>query len=103
MTQTFRLPATEAPAPGSARRVMVDGRTIAVFNRDGTLYAVDAKCTHVGGPLEKGAVSGTAVTCPWHGSKFDLQTGAVQHGPAAAPVKAYRARVEGDHLLIEGD
>ncbi len=100
MTAT-RLPGTSPPPAGKAIRVDVDGNPVAVFNVNGALFAISAKCTHVGGPLESGSVSGTVVTCPWHGSKFDLRTGAVALGPANRPVRTYRVRVEGDALLFE--
>ena len=89
------------PEPGQAIRVTVDGTAVAVFNVGGTLLAVDARCTHVGGPLDRGPVTGTIVTCPLHGSQFDLRTGAVVRGPASRPVKSYRVRVEADGLALD--
>jgi 3-phenylpropionate/trans-cinnamate dioxygenase ferredoxin component len=89
------------PSPGNAIRVTVEGRPIAVFNVGTTLLAIDAGCTHVNGPLETGRVEGTIVTCPWHGSRFDLRSGAVRQGPAARPVKTYPVRVENGKLAIE--
>ena len=79
----------------------VDGHTIAIFNLGPALHAIDAACTHVRGPLEKGRVEGTVVTCPWHGSQFDLTTGEVRRGPAALPVKTYPIRVENQKLVID--
>ena len=89
------------PPPGRAIRLLVDGRSIAVFNHGGALLGVDAKCTHVGGPIDQGPATGTTVTCPWHGSQFDLRTGAVVRGPATRPLKSYQVRVEADGLVIE--
>lgn len=100
MTAT-RLSGVGPPPAGKAIRVEVDGSPVAVFNVNGTLFAIAAKCTHVGGPLETGSVSGTVVTCPLHGSRFDLRTGAVALGPATRPVRTYRVWVEGDALLFE--
>lgn len=90
-----------APAVGAALRVQVEGRPVAVFNVGGELRAVDARCTHAGGPLEQGSVSNGAVTCPWHGSRFTLASGAVEQGPAIRGVRAYRVTVEPDGLQIE--
>ena len=89
------------PGDGGAIRVVADGTPVAVFNRGGTLYAVGARCPHVGGPLDQGTVTGHRVRCPWHGSVFDLETGAVVKGLAETPVPAYRVRVEGDGLVLE--
>ncbi len=97
----MKVSGAKPPEPGKANRVTVDGTAIAVFNAGGVLFGVDAKCTHVGGPLDQGHVAGTTVTCPWHGSEFDLRTGAVVRGPASAPVKCYRVRAEPDGLAID--
>ncbi len=87
--------------PGKARVVQVDGKKIALFNVDGHFYALDDTCTHRGGPLSQGAVDAQGVTCPWHGSKFDLKTGKVLTPPATRPVTAYRVVVEGDRVKVE--
>jgi nitrite reductase (NADH) small subunit len=87
--------------PGSAQRVEVDGRRIALFNIDGRILAIDDTCTHRGGPLSEGDVEGHRVTCPWHGAQFDLETGAVLRPPAARPVTAYRAVLDGDRIKLE--
>jgi len=68
----------------------------AVFNVAGSFCATQAKCTHRGGPLNKGTLNGSTVTCPWHGSVFNVCTGAVLRGPATEPVKTYRVVVEGE-------
>jgi nitrite reductase/ring-hydroxylating ferredoxin subunit len=95
------LPGAKPPEPGLAIRVLVDGTAVAVFNVGGLLYGVDAKCPHAGGPVDKGPVAGTTVTCPWHGSQFDLRTGSVVRGPASKPLKSYRVRAESGGLAID--
>jgi nitrite reductase/ring-hydroxylating ferredoxin subunit len=97
----MKVPGVKPPEPGKAIRVTVDATAVAVFNVGGLLFGVDARCTHVGGPLDQGAVSGTTVTCPWHGSQFDLRSGAVVRGPATRPVKSYRVRAEADGLAVD--
>ena len=87
--------------PGKAKLVEVDGKKIALFNVGGHFYALDDTCTHRGGPLSQGAFDAQGVTCPWHGSKFDLKTGQVLHPPATRPVTAYRVVVEGDRVKLE--
>lgn len=74
---------------------------MAIFNVGGDLRAVDARCPHRGGPLEKGPVTGRIVTCPWHGSQFDLDTGNVVRGPAVASVRTFPVRLEGGALVID--
>jgi nitrite reductase/ring-hydroxylating ferredoxin subunit len=50
-------------------------------------------CTHLGAPLNEGELDGTCVTCPWHGSVFDLQDGSVLHGPATTPLEKLETRI----------
>jgi nitrite reductase/ring-hydroxylating ferredoxin subunit len=73
----------------------------AVFNVAGSFCATQAKCTQRGGPLNEGALGGSTVTCPWHGSQFKVSTGAVLRGPATEPVKTYRVIVEGEIGHVE--
>lgn len=68
----------------------------AVFNVGGSFCATEAKCTHRGGPLNEGKLDGSTVTCPWHGSQYNVCSGAVLRGPATEPVKTYRVIVEGE-------
>ena len=87
--------------PGAAICVEVNGKKIALFNIEGTYYALDDTCTHVGGSLSQGEVSSTSVTCPWHGAQFDLKTGDVLRAPAVQGVGSYPVQVEGDDIKIE--
>lgn len=97
----MKVESIHPPEPGKAIRVTVDGAPVAVFNVGGVLFGVDARCTHVGGPMDRGSVSGTTVTCPLHGSEFNLSTGAVVRGPATRPLKSYRVKAEADGLTID--
>ncbi|HKP37316.1 MAG TPA: non-heme iron oxygenase ferredoxin subunit [Pyrinomonadaceae bacterium] len=86
---------------GSAKLIEVKGNEIALFNIGGTLHAIDNSCTHVGGPLCEGEISGADVTCPWHGAVFDLTTGRAVGPPAFEAVNRYEVRVEGPDVQIE--
>lgn len=88
---------TDAVLPGSALLV----GDAAVFNVAGSFCATQAKCTHRGGPLNEGKLGGSTVTCPWHGTQFNVCTGAVLRGPATEPIKTYRVIVEGEIGRVE--
>jgi nitrite reductase/ring-hydroxylating ferredoxin subunit/uncharacterized membrane protein len=64
------------------RRVMVADLPVLLVRRQGTLCAIGAVCSHAGGPLDEGTLDHGLVTCPWHGSIFNVCTGAVRGGPA---------------------
>src|SRR5262245_3599149 len=67
--------ASEVPA-GEARAIrLAEGRSIALFNVDGRIYATDNQCPHMGYPLTRGAVRNGILTCDWHGRSFDLEGG----------------------------
>jgi nitrite reductase/ring-hydroxylating ferredoxin subunit/hemoglobin-like flavoprotein len=86
---------------GQIRLVRVGGEEVAVYDIDGSLYATQDACTHRGGPLSEGDLSGCVVTCPLHGSQFDVTTGQVVQGPATAPLTCYRVIVDGEMGRIE--
>jgi nitrite reductase/ring-hydroxylating ferredoxin subunit len=86
---------------GKAKQVTLNGKTVAVFNSNGTFYAIDNECPHRGGPLAEGELSGTDVECPWHGARFNITTGAHLCPPANRDVKAYRVQVIGQEVQID--
>jgi nitrite reductase (NADH) small subunit len=88
-------------APGGVNECEVGGRRVLVVNLDGTLHAVSNVCPHVSLPLGGGFVSGNTIVCPFHGSAFELATGACVEGPAAGDaLDVYEIRVEGDYVLV---
>jgi 3-phenylpropionate/trans-cinnamate dioxygenase ferredoxin subunit len=89
--------------PGEKKLVNVDGQAVALFNLDGTYYAIQDVCTHDGGPLAEGDVFGEEIECPRHGARFNICTGAVTRMPACEPVETYPVEVEGDDILISLD
>jgi nitrite reductase/ring-hydroxylating ferredoxin subunit/uncharacterized membrane protein len=76
------------------REVELDGVAVLIArSRSGEICALANTCTHLGGPLAAGSRDGDTVTCPWHGSRFDLRTGAVVEGPAVFAAPRLSARV----------
>lgn len=87
--------------PGQTRMFEVGGKNIALFNVDGLFYAIDDTCTHRGGPLSEGELSGKEVPCPWHGAVFDVTTGQVSRLPAPKGVSSQNIRIEGGDIEVE--
>ncbi len=87
--------------PGKAMRLEFGGQRVAVYNVGGTFYATQHDCTHEGGPLSEGDLQGPVITCPWHGSRFDVTTGQLVRGPAQRPLQAFRVTVEGEIGSVE--
>jgi NAD(P)H-dependent nitrite reductase small subunit len=101
MAQFVKVATTDELAPGAGKQVQVNGKEIALFNLDGSFYAIDNTCTHRGGPLAEGFVEGEEVTCPWHGAQFNIKTGAVVGPPASQNVAKYNVRVQGNDVEVE--
>ncbi len=87
--------------------VVVGGKEILLTNLDGSYYAIANKCTHAGGSLAKGSLNGSVVTCPRHGSQFDLKTGKNVRGAKIGFIKinvkdetSYMVKVEGTDILV---
>lgn len=86
---------------GGIRAVDVDGIHVLVSrSQDGGVCAIANACTHMGGPLDEGERDGNVVTCPWHGSRFDLCSGEVLHGPAREPQRRFEARLREGKVAV---
>lgn len=79
--------------PGRLLKCEPEGVPVVLTRIRDEICAVGSVCPHAGGPLEDGSVEAGVATCPWHGSRFDLATGAVLRGPAFTPLPRYRVRV----------
>jgi NADPH-dependent 2,4-dienoyl-CoA reductase/sulfur reductase-like enzyme/nitrite reductase/ring-hydroxylating ferredoxin subunit len=64
------------------------------------VFAVGSKCTHYGGPLGDGVISGGMVRCPWHHACFSLRTGEAVRAPAFDPVARWRVEDLGDRIVV---
>ena len=100
---------------GSMKKVSAGGKDILVAMVGGNFYAAGNRCPHMGGDLSAGKLEGTVVTCPRHGSQFDIKTGETKRwlkgsgivsaigkamkSPRSLPV--YKVKVEGDSISIE--
>ena len=101
MSEFVRVANTDEILPGQAKLVEVNGTEIALFNIGGQFHAIDNSCTHVGGPLCEGEISGSEVTCPWHGAVFEVTTGCAVGPPAMEAVNRYNLRVDSGNIEIE--
>ena len=100
MASFLKVAAVSELPPGGAKVVEAQGKEIALFNVNGSLYALDNLCPHAGGPLAEGTVQEDAIECPWHGACFNLKTGK-SSSPLADDVSAYPVRVAGSDIEIE--
>lgn len=80
-------------AEGVPHHALVNGIDLVLVRRGQRIFALAGNCAHLGGPLYEGQLEGTSLRCPWHGSRFDLETGQVLDGPAAFAQPCLEVRV----------
>jgi len=80
---------------GQPRRVEIDGVGVVLHQDGDNVLAVGEYCPHLGAPMSDGWVDRGRVVCPWHGSRFECQSGEVLKGPATAPLPSYQTRIRG--------
>ena len=100
---------------GEMMKVEIDGREILLARVSGSYYAIDDRCPHMGGDLSKGSLEGSVVTCPRHGSEFDVRSGGLVrwtdwHGvkltvgklfKAPRGTTSYEVRRDGDTISVD--
>ncbi len=100
MAQWIRVARLDQCPVGGAIECVAADRMIALFNVEGTFLALDGVCPHQGGPLGKGKLCGSIVTCPWHGWQFDAHSGQHQLNERIVQPRL-DVRVEGDWILVD--
>ena len=89
---------------GKAVRVTANDKAVLLLRNQGDLFAIGNQCTHQGAPLDRGVVrlagSVRTVTCPAHGSMFDLATGRVMRPPATRPEPAFETRIQDERVWV---
>ena len=93
VAQTSEIPV------GQGKCVEVEGRRLAIFNVDGSYYAIDDVCQHQGGPLGEGELNGKLVTCPWHGWEYDVTNG-INTFDTELKQEQFQVKVDGNDILV---
>ena len=71
--------------PGNMKHVEVGGKEIVIVNANGKFYALNDRCAHMNAPLSMGNLTGNIVTCPFHGAKFEVNSGKKVEEPVLTP------------------
>jgi nitrite reductase/ring-hydroxylating ferredoxin subunit len=96
----IRVKLTDVPEEGIIEP-HTDGSPVLLARTQGILTALESTCTHAGCNVAFGEMSGRTITCPCHGSQFNLITGEVVRGPAEKALRRLKVMVVGDEALIE--
>jgi nitrite reductase/ring-hydroxylating ferredoxin subunit len=76
------------------------GVELVLVRQGDEVTALSNHCSHAGWPLADGKVEGGFITCPYHGSRFCVKDGQVDHGPAASPQRTYEVRTVGGRIEV---
>ena len=98
---TAVLPLASLPE-ATPTKASLGATALVLVRRGDVVHALRETCSHAGGPLAEGELNDDTITCPWHFSTFRLRDGAVVHGPAGTRQAAYRARITGDQVEVQG-
>jgi 3-phenylpropionate/trans-cinnamate dioxygenase ferredoxin subunit len=97
---THEIATLDSLAEGAGKCFSVDGLRVAVFKVDGSIHAIDDRCSHAEASLAEGELFGTDVECPRHGAEFDIVTGQPRSLPATSPVSVYPTEVRDGSVFV---
>ncbi len=100
MAQFTKVATLKDLPAGSAMAVEIAGKSLALYNVGGSVFATDNTCPHRGGPLGEGDLEEGIVTCPWHAFQYDVKSGKCLTN-AALSVPCHAVRLDGDNILVE--
>jgi nitrite reductase/ring-hydroxylating ferredoxin subunit len=88
-------------APGEKMPVEAGALKLLLCNVDGTVYAVQNKCTHAAVELSDGTLTGCELVCEFHGAVFDVRDGRALALPAKKGLRVFPVTREGDEAVID--
>jgi 3-phenylpropionate/trans-cinnamate dioxygenase ferredoxin subunit len=100
VAEFHKLAPADEVGPGEIKQYLVEDRFVALCNVDGEFHAFEDVCTHQFTHLSEGEFTDSEVTCPLHGAKFDVKTGAAKSLPAVKPVPKHEVKVEDGNVYV---
>jgi len=97
----YLLCGTKEVPENELKQFSLKGNEILVINQNMKFYCLKARCTHAGAPLAEGEIENGVLQCPWHGSRFKIETGEVVRGPAKKQLPIYYCVVKDNNLFVE--
>ncbi|MDO8844504.1 non-heme iron oxygenase ferredoxin subunit [Methylicorpusculum sp.] len=103
MSKWVDVVSQDALAEGEHVVVDVDGVEVAVFNLEGSFYAIEDVCSHDGAEIASGELQGDEIVCPRHGARFCVKTGQVKSAPAYEDIACFKVRIEDKRVQVRDD
>jgi len=86
---------------GEVLGVTTQGKEIAIYDLEGTLYATENTCTHAYAYLSDGWLDGDTIECPLHGGRFEIKTGKGLGPPIDCDIKTFPVRLQGEDIQVK--
>jgi nitrite reductase/ring-hydroxylating ferredoxin subunit len=96
----IRIGAMSAVPPGQVAEAEAEGTAYAICHHQGEIHVFDASCPCTGGPLGQGVIREGLLVCPWHGMRYDVNTGICPYD-ANLTLIPFPVTIRGDDILIE--
>ncbi|MCD2453198.1 non-heme iron oxygenase ferredoxin subunit [Methylicorpusculum oleiharenae] len=103
MSEWIDVVSQNALSEGEHVVVDVDGVDVAVFNLEGSFYAIEDVCSHDGAEIASGELEGDEIICPRHGARFCVKTGQVKSAPAYEDIACFKVRIENERVQVRDD
>lgn len=88
--------------------VKAEGKEILVVKLNEEYFAIDNRCTHMGGSLFEGEIKGDLIVCPKHKAEFNIRSGKGEKDGKMLFIKAkvtdlmsYEVKVDSEEILVE--
>ncbi len=79
----------------------IDGKSLALYQVDGKIYATDNICTHGNARLCDGFLEGHEIECPLHQGKFDIRSGKAMCAPLTDDIRTYPVKIDGNRVFVD--
>ena len=97
----YRVARLDDLPSGQPTLVETDGARVVLSRVNNDVYACSDECAHQGGPLSEGRLTGSRLTCPWHGWMFDLKSGTCVMPSRGGAIVTYPVTIEGGDVWVE--
>jgi len=101
MSDWVRVASVADCPEGELKGVMAGGAPVVLANVDGTIYALEDRCSHQEVPLSNGYLEGEEVVCTFHGARFEACTGQNKRLPAVRPVRSFPVEVRDGDVYVD--
>lgn len=93
--------ATDAVPEEDVIGIDIAGKSLALYQVEGEIYATDNICTHGNARLCDGFLEGNEIECPLHQGKFDIRNGKAMCAPLTEDIRTYPVKIEGSRVFVD--